>query len=161
MRERIVPAVLTMAFLAVALTVAGQSADLLLGTWRRNNAKSIYSPGPTPALGAVNTWEALGDGRVKNSLDDIDEKGQKTNHREITLRFDGAEYPYSGPALPTMRSYKRIDARTFEWVEKVNGKVTTTTRSTITPDGKTRTNNTTGTNPQGQTIRNVVIWEKQ
>lgn len=161
MRHRIVRAVLIMAFLAIPLTVAAQSPDLLLGTWRRNNAKSTWSPGPTPALGAVNTWESLGDGRIKNVLDDVDEKGQKTNHREIVLRFDGADYRLIGPSQPTTRSYKHLDARTFEWVEKINGKVTITTMSVITPDGKTRTNTTTGTNAQGQKVNNIVVWERQ
>jgi len=46
-------------------------------------------------------------------------------------------------------------------VEKVDGKVTTTSRSVGAPDGKTRTLTVTGTNAQGQTVKNVVLWEKQ
>ena len=51
--------------------------------------------------------------------------------------------------------------RTFEFVTKENGKVTTTFRSVASADGKTRTATITGTNAQGQTVKNVVLYEKQ
>ena len=109
----------------------------------------------------MSTWESLGGGQFKNNVDVVDAKGQST-HNEIILRFDGADYPFKGTAEPTTRSFKRIDARCpFEFVQKVNGKVTATTRSVTAPDGKTRTLTTTGSNAQGQSIKNVVLWEKQ
>ena len=160
MRRQIVLPVFTLAFFVLALTVAGQSPELS-GTWKVNEAKSTYSPAPaSPAKSQVSVWESLEGGQFKNTVEFVDAKGQST-HNEIILRFDGADYPYKGAAVPTTRAYKRIDGRTFEFVTKVNGKVTTTTRSVAAPDGKTRTLTTTGTNAQGQTVKNVVLWEKQ
>lgn len=163
MRKQGVVSVLTLAFGVITLTVAGQAPDPWLGTWKVNFAKSTYSPGPpppTPTAALVSTWVSLGGGQFKQSQDGVDAKGQKT-HQEVTLRFDGADYPFVGAAQPTTRSYKRLDARTFEYVVKVNGKVTSTNIVAVAPDGKTRTITSTGTNAQGQAFKNVQLWEKQ
>jgi hypothetical protein len=50
---------------------------------------------------------------------------------------------------------------THEYVNKVNGKVTTTNRVTVSPDGKTRTATTTGTNSQGKPVNNVLVFERE
>lgn len=159
MRSHIVLPVFTLALFAVALTVAGQTPEALVGTWKTNVAKSTYSPGPPPKP-ATSRWELMGDGQLKNINDGVDAKGQPT-HAEIIVTFDGTDRPVIGAAVPTTRAYKRIDARTFEFVTKENGKVTTTFRSVAAPDGKTRTATITGTNAQGQPVKNVVLYEKQ
>jgi len=162
MRRYTVLPVITLAFFVMALAVVGQSPDALLGTWKVNYAKSTYSPPspePTPQS-QISAWESSGGGQFKNTIDVVDAKGQQL-HLEINLRFDGADYAVNGAAAPTTRSYKRIDDSDFEFVEKVDGKVTTTSRSVGAPDGKTRTLTVTGTNAQGQTVKNVVLWEKQ
>lgn len=160
MRKQVVLPVVTLAFVAAAVIVAGQSPDPWMGTWKLNLAKSTYSLGPPSTTNIVSTWESVGSGQFKQSQDSVDAKGQKT-HQEITLRFDGADYPFVGPAQPTTRSFKRIDARTFEYVVKVNGQVTSTNRVAVAPDGKTRTITSTGTNAKGQPFKNVTLWEKQ
>jgi hypothetical protein len=129
----------------VALTVAAQSPDRLVGTWKVNIAKSTF-PG-APPKNQTSKWEALPDGQLKNINDAVDAKGQ-SSHNEIIVKFDGTDLPLKGAAVPTTRAYKRIDARTFEYVQKINGKVTSTSRSVMSPDGKTRTFTTTGTNAQ-------------
>ena len=55
----------------------------------------------------------------------------------------------------------QIDDSTMEWVTKVNGKQTATTRASLSRDGKIQTLTTTGTNAQGQNFQNVVVLEKQ
>lgn len=61
----------------------------------------------------------------------------------------------------TTRAYTRIDSRTYQYVQKEDGKVTLTSRVVVAADGKTRTITTTGKNAQGQTINNVIAWDKQ
>jgi hypothetical protein len=158
MKKHIVLPVFTLAFLVVALTVAGQTPKQMLGTWKANIAKSTY-PG-TPPKSQVSIWEATPDGQVKNINEVVDAKGQSTR-TEITVKFDGTDLPVKGAAVPTTRAYKRIDDRNFEYVTKVNGKVTSTSKSVMAADGKTRTFTTTGTNAQGQPFKSVLIWEKQ
>jgi hypothetical protein len=130
MRSHFVLPVFTLALFAGALTVAGQTPEALVGTWKTNVAKSTYSPG-------------------------------QPTHVEIIVRFDSTDRPLVGAAVPTTRAYKRIDDRTYEFVQKEHGKVTTTFRSVAAPGGKSRTATTTGTNAQGQSVKNVVLYEKQ
>ena len=92
--------------------------------------------------------------------DTVDAQGKATR-TEITSMYDGKEYELKGAAAPTTRAYKRIDANTYEFVTRVNGKVTTTSRVVNASDNKTRTITTTGTNEQGQKVNNVVVWNKQ
>jgi len=159
MRRRIVLSAFTLAFVVVAaLTVEGQS---LMGAWKVNAAKSTYSPAVPPGNSQTSTWEDLGGGQFKNTIDVVDAKGQSRRF-EIVLRFDdGVDYPMRGADRPTTRTYKRLNDLDFEYVEKVNGRVTMTSRSVTAPDGKTRTNTTAGTDAQGQPVKNVVHWERQ
>jgi hypothetical protein len=158
MKRHIVVPVFTLAFMVVALTVAAQTPKQMLGTWKANIAKSTY-PG-TPPKSQVSIWEATPDGQVKNINEVVDAKGQ-SSRTEIVVKFDGTDLPLKGAAVPTTRAYKRIDDRNFEYVTKVNGKVTGTSKSVMSADGKTRTFTTTGTNAQGQPVKSVLIWEKQ
>lgn len=135
-----------------------QSAEPWVGTWRLNVAKSKYSPGPGPRSQTVRI-DAVANGQ-KVVTDAVDAQGMAT-HTEITAMFDGKEYELKGAAVPTTRVYRRIDARSYDFVNRVGGKVTTTVRSVVSADGKTRTNTTTGTDPRGRTVNNVAVYEKQ
>jgi len=85
-----------------------------------------------------------------------------TEQWSYTSNLDGKESPITGnnPNSDTV-AVKRIDARTLESVNKKAGKVTTSQKNVVAADGKTRTVTTTGTNPQGQKISNVAVYEKQ
>ena len=159
-------ALLTLASSLVALTVAAQSPDFLLGTWKANIEKGTPSPGAQPAQSNISLWEALPDGQFKNTQDVVNAKGQK-RHTEVITKFDGAESVVKGAAVPTANSYKRLDGRTtgspvaYEYVQKVNGKVTVTGRYITSADGKTRVLVTTGTNAEGQPVSSITVYEKQ
>ena len=159
MRRSNIVAVVALALFVLTITVAGQS-ETWVGTWKRNIAKSTYSPGPVPTAPLVAKWESLGGGRFKNTQDSVDAKGQPTRI-EIVFAFDGKDYPIKGNATPSSRAYRRIDDHTLEMVTKVNGKAVGTSRSVMAADGKTRTFTTTGTNAQGEPTKSVLIWEKQ
>ena len=161
MRRQIIRVVFTVvAVMGVAFPVAAQSADPWFGTWKLNLAKSKYSPGPppkSPTMRKVEPWE----GGLKDTADGVNAQGQAT-HTETSAKFDGKAYPVKGAAVAnTTRAYTRIDGRTTQFVTKVDGKVTTTTRITFSPDGKMETGTTTGKNAQGQTVNNVAVWDKQ
>jgi len=57
------------------------------------------------------------------------------------VKFDGKDYPASGPTLPAgfTMGLRRIDARSFEMVQKVGGKVVYRDTITVSADGKTLT----------------------
>lgn len=56
-----------------------------------------------------------------------------------SAKFDGKDYPYKGDPGTTSVSLKKIDANTIEETDKRDGKVTSVSRMTVSPDGQTMT----------------------
>ena len=147
------------AVMAIAFTAAAQTQDAWIGTWKLNVAKSKYSPGPAPKSQTIKNEASAGG--MMATTDGVDAQGKPT-HTMIMTKFDGKEVPVQGAAdAKTTRIYKRIDSHSYEFVTKVGGKVTTTAKSVVSADGKTRTTTTTGKNAQGQTVNNVAVYDKQ
>jgi hypothetical protein len=147
--------------LAVAAVADAQSSDPWIGTWRVNLAKSTYSPGPKPTSATTVKLEPSPSGGLKTTIDGVDAKGQPT-HTETVGLLDGKDNPVKGTPMPnSTTALKRIDGRTFEAVNKVDGKPTTTTRVVISADGKTLTATQTGKSLQGEDIKNVIVADRQ
>jgi hypothetical protein len=141
-----------------SVTLLGQGSSAPgLGTWILDVAKSTYSPGPAPKSQSVR-YEAAPNG-VKRTIDAVNAKGEKT-HSEVIL-IEGKEVPAPNAPQPTTLTWRRIDDRTTEIVQRVNGKVTVTTRRVVSSDGRTATVTQTGTNAQGQKVNNTLIQTKQ
>ena len=138
--------------------VSAQASDARIGTWKLNVEKSKYSPGPAPKNETVKI-EASGQGE-KATAEGVNAAGTATM-TQYTANFDGKDYPLTGSQNVDTVSLKRIDARTTERTNKKGGKVVTTSTQVVSPDGKTVTVTTKGTNAQGQAVDNVVVWEKQ
>jgi len=159
-RIRFIVALTAVAFSVLSFPAAAQSADPWLGTWKVNLAKSTYSPGPKPTTAAtvkIEPWQ----GGMKTTIDATNAQRQPT-HTETIGKFDGKDNPVMGAPVPnTTTAYKRIDARSFEAMGKVDAKAGVTSRIAISADGKTLTATQTGTNPQGQVVKNVVVADRQ
>jgi hypothetical protein len=56
-----------------------------------------------------------------------------------TAKLDGKDYPYKGAFSYDAVSLKRINDRTFEETDKLNGKVMQVSKMTVSSDGKTIT----------------------
>jgi hypothetical protein len=153
--------VVTLAAVLVVGSIARtQSSDPWIGTWKVNLEKSTYSPGPKPTVPATVKIEPSAAG-IKATIDGTDPEGKPT-HTESVAAFDGKDYPVKGAQRPnTTYALKRIDDRTFEVASKVDGKPATTGRLVVSADGKTMTNTQTGTNAQGQSVKNVIVMDKQ
>ena len=132
--------------------------DPMIGTWKLNVFKSTYTPGPVPKS-AINRFEPWEDG-IKATIDLVDGQGNKI-HAEVAARFDGKDYPIKGSPIADAVSLKRVNDRQTDVVWKKDGKVAMTGKSVISADGKTTTVTQTGKDPQGRTINNVVIYDKQ
>jgi len=143
--------------LSSSLVIA--QTDSTIGTWRLNVAKSKYQPGPA-SVSETRVYEAAPGGGIKATFNRVEESGNKRTIT-YTAMYDGKDYPYMGSPDADTISLKRIDANTVEAVQKRNGKVTLMTKAVISPDGKTRTLTTTGTNAQGQKINNLMVFERQ
>lgn len=152
--------VAVVALSTVGLSAQAKSQDPWIGTWKGNLEKSTYSPGPKPKVPATVTIEKAGDS-MKTTIVATDPQGKPTRSETVWM-LDGKDNPVKGGPAPNMTAaYKRIDDRTFEVMGKVDGKPTMTTRVTISADGKTMTATQTGTNVDGQPVKNVIVAEKQ
>jgi hypothetical protein len=141
--------------LSTSFTIFGQAADPHAGTWKLNLTKSNITPGPPPQNQTA-TIESVENG-LKSTVEAVNAKGQSTR-TVVTAKFDGKEYPVEGTQI--MRTYRRVDVRTYEQTNKVDGKVTTTAKVVISPDGKTRTMTSTTPNAQGKPVVSVMVYDK-
>ena len=132
--------------------------DPMVGIWKVNLSKSTYSPGPAPKS-AINKFEPWEDG-MKGTIDIVDAQGNKI-HSEASVKFDGKDYPLKGSPIADAVSVRRLTERETEIVWKKAGKVTMTGKSVISADGRTTTVTQSGTDPQGRTVNNVIVYDKQ
>jgi hypothetical protein len=151
--------------LALAVSVAGQAASPLTGTWKINLATSKYSPTDLAPKSGTTRFDVMADS-VKAVVDGVDSQGRKT-HQEYTATFDGKDTP-CGCTLDGKPSadqdtvaWKKVDNRTYEITSKLNGKALTVNHIAVAADGKSRTNTVTGTNAKGQTVNHTVHYDKQ
>jgi hypothetical protein len=147
----------TLVIMAASVTAAPQDPNV--GTWKLNLAKSKYSPGPAPKSGTLKI-EAWGTDGVTYTSDGVDSTGAPI-HSTFQAKYDGKFVKFTGNPDADMIAYKRIDANTVEATTQLAGKVTGTTKVVVSADGKTRTLTQTGKNAKGQTINNVLVYEKQ
>jgi len=153
-----VATLLTAAVLAVTLVGHAQSKDPFVGTWKMNPAKSKYTPGPAPKS-ITSIYEAAGKG-YKISV--TNEAASNITQYGYTTNADGTDSKVTENNLNANTiATRQIDAHTLESVSKRSGKVTMTQRNVVAADGKSRTVTTTGTDPQGQKVHNVAVFEKQ
>jgi hypothetical protein len=133
-----------------------QPPDPLVGTWKLNVAKSTGSAFKSGTSKIEKT--AAG---VKFTVDLVRDDGT-TSHWSFTANYDGKDNPVTGSSpYGDMVALERVDARTTRIVSKKNGKVTTTQTIVVSPDGKTRTTTTKGTDASGAAIDSVAFYEKQ
>ena len=143
----------------MVLGVPVMAADSNIGTWKLNLAKSKFSPGPAPKSQTLKI-EAWGADSVTYTADGVDAEG-KPSHWELQAKYDGKFVPFKGNPDSDMLAYKRIDANTVEATTTLKGKPAQVTKIVVSADGKTRTLTQTGKNAKGETVKNVVVYDKQ
>ena len=154
MRTRTILASAAVFFVGIGLCFA---ADPQMGTWKLNDAKSKFGPGATKNTTVV--YAAAGD-NVTITVDGIDKDG-KAVHNEWTGKFDGKDYPVTGDPNYDSRSYTKVDEHTVTLNTKKAGKVMTTVKIVVAPDGKSRTLTTTTTYAAGKKTINTFVYDKQ
>jgi len=144
---------------AAVAVLSGQAENLQVGTWRMNIAKSKFSTG-TGFKSATSRIEQV-PGGVKHMVDSVYADGT-TRKYEYTTTYDGKDVPVTGNSpYGDTTALTRIDARTTRTVYKSKGQVTVIQISVVSADGKTRTVTTKGTNPAGQTVDNLSVYDRQ
>jgi hypothetical protein len=144
---------------AAVAVLSGQGENLQVGTWNMNIAKSKFSTG-TGFKSATSRIEPV-PGGVKHTVDSVYADGT-TRRYEYTTTYDGKDVPVTGNSpYGNTTALTRIDATTTRTVYKNNGTVTVIQMSVVSADGKTRTVTTKGTNPAGQTVDNLSVYDRQ
>ena len=115
---------------------AQQFPAKLLGAWQLNLDKSTYDPGPPPVPPATNvtTIERVGTA-VRMTVNNVNAQGE-TNHTITVVTLDGQDNPVQGMKGVT-RSFRLIDANSFEWTQKSDSRPPSTTRVVLSADGTT------------------------
>ncbi len=154
MKARTILVSLAALFLGVALCLA---ADMNLGTWKLNEARSKIPPGMVKNNTVV--YAALGDS-VKITVDGVDVDGKPT-HNEWAGKYDGKDYPVVGDPTSDARSYKKLDDRRLDFDVKKGGKTIATGHVIVSADGKSRTVVATGSDSSGKKVTSTASYDKQ
>ena len=154
------PVACALVLMAAVAVVMGQSENPQVGMWRMNIPKSTFSSG-TGFKSATSKIEAVGGGGVKHTVDSVYADGT-TRRYDYTTTYDGKDGPVNGnsPWGDTV-ALTHVDANTVRTVYKSHGKVTVIQTSVVSGDRKTRMVTTKGTNPMGQTVNNVSVYDRQ
>lgn len=141
-------------------TVTGQEPRI--GTWRLNLEKSRFAAGTAPQM-QVRRLQVRPDGFVVFTQVGLDAGGNPT-FIQTTYKFDGKPYPeYTHTSLaefaamgttPNTNIYRLVDAYTVE-IDRLDasGKITATSKQSMSRDGKTLTATSATRPPQ--------VWDKQ
>ena len=153
-RVSLIPLACVLIMASFAITAF--AADLLSGTWKLNPGKSTVNGGPIPpAVMITETIKKVSNG-ITVASDSTTPAGEKVRG-EFTVKFDGKNYK----AGDQMVSASRTDDVTLVLKFMADGKVSSLVKDVVSKDGKTRTSTETFTNPSGQTVTRILVYEKQ
>ncbi len=154
----------TIAKLSIYVMIAAgvmSAVDLRLGTWKFNAAKS-KSTATNPVKSQIDVREATPDGRIT-----ITRKGKLADGKEFSysfsFKYDGREYPVKGAPFDTI-AIKRIDALTTSFeasITKVKSKYLIKGQTVVTPDGRTMTQTSKGTDETGKMVETTTVFDRQ
>jgi hypothetical protein len=154
MRTRAILASLVGLIVGASLSLA---ADINMGTWKLNDAKSKFGAGA--AKGTTVTYEMAGE-NVKVTVDGTSADG-KAVHNVWVGKYDGKDYPVTGDAPYDSRAYTKVDDHTVSMVVKKGGKVIANGTITVAPDGKSRTVKVKSTDPKTTSLDQDATYDKQ
>ena len=152
-------------FVGIAALIIGasgasaQTTEPVMGTWKLDVAKSTYKPGPAPKKLDPDKSSRQGTG-LKVAVDAVNGDGTPLKWGFTTMRDGKEEAPVAGNPLFHVVTSTRTSATAGTNVYKKGGKVVMTTNLAISPDGKTMTLTSTGTDAKGQAVNNAAVYTK-
>jgi hypothetical protein len=145
------------------------AADPGVGTWKLNLEKSKFA-GPRPQM-EVRRYFLREDGFLVGLAISVNAQGVP-NFVQFTAKNDGKDYPEynvaslaelqaKGLSTPITYAQESVDPNTAKVTLKQNGRITTTGTRSVSADGKTMTIILSNTDPQGQTVTTVRVFDRQ
>lgn len=120
------------------------TADPFVGTWKLNLEKSKFPPGQQ--LKSATTKREARDNALISTWDVVDAEG-KASHIVYDVKFDG-------------KDYTRVDANTYDYVDKKSGKEVWRGRIIVSKDGKTTTETIKVQDAKGQEFTVILVSDK-
>ncbi len=159
----------------LAGAVGAQSADSdpLMGVWNLNVARSVWSPGPRAPADLVQVlWFApIDDGFFRATFASTNAQGVPIYQIHV-YKVDGQRRPVhgtfslgrllaTGQETNVTRSGRRIDARTVEYTDFVDGvAVGPPPVLAVSPDGARLIHTIRGTNAQGVAFTTILLYDR-
>ena len=153
LRSAIFPACVAAAVCLLPQTLVAQ-ANPRIGVWKLDVAKSTYQQGTAPAS-ETRTFLATDDGGIQMTGDVVLVSGTKqpTGYR---AKYDGKDHPFTGTAGDSIAITG--DGWASDSTIKSVGKVTQTSHTVVSKDGKTMT---VTTRTAGGRAVNTRVYDKQ
>lgn len=150
--------VLAVIALVAPLAVHAQGhSDPVLGTWALNAAKSKYDPGPAPksTTGTSWTFAATPDG-VR-----LDVTANGETHTSSIFKLDGKPYPMRGGSAIDGHALKRASRLEITSNLMRRGQVVGHATILVSKNLKVLTVENRYTTPEGQSVHNVMVFDRQ
>jgi hypothetical protein len=135
------------------------AADPVVGTWKLNVAKSKFSAGAELTAGTRVYTEANGLYTLDQKLTGADGK-EKSNRAQYQNGKDVKQATAAAAAADTTFA-KKIDANTWDFDLKKDGKVVGHVHRVVSADGKTLTVSNTGMQLSGVMGDGTLVFDKQ
>jgi hypothetical protein len=133
------------------------AADPVVGTWKLNVAKSKFSAGTVLTAGTRVYTEVNGLYTLDQKLTGAD--GKETSN-QVRYR-DGKEEKQTSAGSTDTTLAKKIDANTWDFDLKKDGKVVGQVHRIVSADGKTLTVHNTGVQLSGAKGDETLVFDKQ
>jgi hypothetical protein len=133
------------------------AADPIVGSWKLNVAKSKFSSGQELKAGSRVYTEA-------NGVYTLDQKLTGADGKEISYRVqysDGKDMKQDSGGAVDATHAKKVDANTWDFDLKKDGKVVGHVHRVVSADGKTLTVHNTGMMISGVTGDQTLVFAKQ
>jgi hypothetical protein len=157
--KRLLSYAAVMIFTLVAASQIMAQSNPALGTWKLDTAKSKFSAGAPAEL--TRTLEADGDS-VKYTFADKSADGKAISY-SFTVKYDGKDSAINGtgPGGADAIAIKKVNASSYDFAVKINGKTTATGKATVSKDGKTTTVTMSGKDKDGKALNSTSVYDKQ
>jgi len=144
------------ALAAVLFAGPAFAADPVIGTWKLNVAKSKFIPGAELTAGSRVYTEADGLYTVEQKFTGADgkETASRTQFREGKETKQPAGAPYDTTAA------KKVDANTWDFDLKKDGKTVNHVHRVVSADGKTLTSHSTNAQRGGLRGEETLVFDK-
>jgi hypothetical protein len=145
--------------LLVGVLFAGPAfaADPIIGTWKLNVAKSKFIPGAELTAGTRVYTAADGLYTLEQKLTGAD--GKETSNR--TQFHDGKETKQPAGSPYDTTAAKKVDANTWDFDLKKDGKTVNHVHRVVSADGKTLTSHSTNAQRGGLRGAETLVFDKQ